>query len=341
MSLVKAPGTIVFSLSIITIIFTLSLNSISVYGVNTENYSLIKEWGTTGTADGQFNKPVDIAISDPSNHVYVVDSGNNRIQVFDTNGKLISKWGSKGTGDGQFDNPTGISIDPVGNIYVIDSGNSRIQKFSSDGLFLTKWDISDVGAGPVYLSGISIDAAGNVYYVQPQENRIQITTTDGNTMDTYYPDVSAYGVGSFGSNGLGNGQFSTPTSIVVDSSNNNIYVLDTNNHRIQKFGFTSVDGIVTGIKFIAKWGTQGADEGQFSREGGIAIDSVGNIYLADTNNHRIQKFDSNGNFVTQWGTQGADEGQFNAPYGLDVDKSGNVYVSDLKNNEIQVFAKTS
>ena len=70
---------------------------------------------------------------------------------------------------------------------------------------------------------------------------------------------------------------------------------------------------------------------------GVAVDGSGNVYVADTDNHRVQKFDSDGNFLTKWGTQGKGDGQFFEPFGVAVDGLGNVYVADLANSLIQKF----
>jgi tripartite motif-containing protein 71 len=92
--------------------------------------------GGAGSENGKFNSPSGIAFH---NSVYVVDTKNNRIQVFSPNGEFIKKWGSLGSGDGQFNSPEGIAIDGAGNVYVTDTGNHRVQKFSADGMFLAKW----------------------------------------------------------------------------------------------------------------------------------------------------------------------------------------------------------
>jgi DNA-binding beta-propeller fold protein YncE len=93
-------------------------------------------------------------------------------------------------------------------------------------------------------------------------------------------------------------------------------------------------------EFVTKWGAQGSADGQFFYPYGIAVDSSGNVYVADTSNNRIQKFSSTGSFVTKWGTQGSADGQINHPYGIAVDSSGNVYVADTMNNRIQKFSST-
>jgi DNA-binding beta-propeller fold protein YncE len=129
--------------------------------------------------------------------------------------------------------------------------------------------------------------------------------------------------------------------------------------------------------FVLKWGIAGSEDGQFDRPHGIAVDSSGNVYVADTWNARIQKFnssgsfiaewpnygpcygvavdssgdvyvvntfqnmiwkfDSSGGFITRWGRPGTANGQFRNPYGVAVDSSGNVYVADTNNHRIQKF----
>src|SRR5437667_171515 len=89
--------------------------------------------------------------------------------------------------------------------------------------------------------------------------------------------------------------------------------------------------------FLTAWGSAGAGNGQFNYPSGVATDGSGNVYVADTYNNRIQKFDRNGTFLTTWGSAGAGNGQFDFPYGVATDGSGNVYVADTGNNRIQKF----
>jgi tripartite motif-containing protein 71 len=86
--------------------------------------------------------------------------------------------------------------------------------------------------------------------------------------------------------------------------------------------------------FALKWPTS---QWYVSRPHGIAVDASGNIYVADTLNHRIQKFDSSGNLVTKWGSEGTGDGQFISPIGVAVDTSDNVYVADSDNHRMQKF----
>jgi DNA-binding beta-propeller fold protein YncE len=89
--------------------------------------------------------------------------------------------------------------------------------------------------------------------------------------------------------------------------------------------------------YITQWGTYGSGDGQLFYPWGIAVDGSGNVYVTDYDNHRIQKFTSDGDYITQWGTYGSGDGQFWGPSGIAVDASGNVYVADTYNSRIEVF----
>lgn len=104
--------------------------------------------GSTGSGNGQFNYPQNVAI-DASGHIYVADTGNNRIEKFDTNGVYLSQFGSFGSGDGQFNYPVGLAFDPHGNVYVSDVGNDRIQKFDHNGNYLSQFGNGQLFFGPI------------------------------------------------------------------------------------------------------------------------------------------------------------------------------------------------
>ncbi|MCR4322754.1 MAG: 6-bladed beta-propeller [Candidatus Azambacteria bacterium] len=149
--------------------------------------------------------------------------------------------------------------------------------------------------------------------------------------------------GSFGSSAS---QFISPIGIVVDSSRN-VYITDSGNNRVQKFTDTG--------EFIEQWGSTCrlsdgfgcidpdgsgplvAGDGQFYGPHSIAVDSLGNIYITELFNRRIQKFSQDGVFITKWGMQGVGDGQFNSPRGITVDSSENIYVVDGGNHRIQKF----
>ena len=108
------------------------------------------------------------------------------------------------------------------------------------------------------------------------------------------------------------------------SSSGNVYVADTGKHCIQKFTSTGI--------FVTKWGQSGpgggGGDGQLRGPYGVAVSSSGNVYVADTENCRIQKFTGDGTFITKWGSKGTGDGQFDYPTGVSLDASDNVYVAD-------------
>jgi sugar lactone lactonase YvrE len=109
----------------------------------------------------------------------------------------------------------------------------------------------------------------------------------------------------------------------------NIYVVDSLNHRVQKF---TNEGAL-----ILSWGSQGDEEGQFELPWGITVDELGDVYVADWRNDRVQKFAPDGDFVFTFGETGSENGEFNRPTDVAVDLDGDIYVCDRGNNRVQLF----
>ena len=135
-------------------------------------------------------------------------------------------------------------------------------------------------------------------------------------------------LGAFGSMGKDDGQFMWPAAITSDAEEN-LYVSDTMNHRIQKF---TKDG-----KFIAAFGEHGSDKGQLNMPWGITVDDEDAVYVADWRNDRVQKFSADGEFIAAFGGSGNGNGEFNRPVDVAVDTDGDIYVADWGNDRVQMF----
>jgi DNA-binding beta-propeller fold protein YncE len=140
----------------------------------------------------------------------------------------------------------------------------------------------------------------------------------------------------WGSAGSANGQLNSPHSLTVDVIGN-VIVADTENHRIQKLSPTGV--------YLTSWGGFGSGDGQFNEPAGVAVDNpwsaiTNDVYVADTENHRIQRFTGNGVLVAKWGSLGSGNGQFDRPVAVALDEAGNIYVADSGNARIQKFSNS-
>jgi tripartite motif-containing protein 71 len=144
----------------------------------------LAQWGTHGSAPGQFNNPVGIAV-DQQGDIYVAEESNVRIQRLSSLGQPLIQWGSLGSGPGQFNVPYDLALDASGNVYVSEPGplapgNNRVQKFSPTGAPLAQWGGS--GAGPGQFknpTGLTVDSKGNVFVVDSGNNRIEEFSSTG------------------------------------------------------------------------------------------------------------------------------------------------------------------
>src|SRR6267143_1721699 len=129
--------------------------------------------GSSGSGNGQFIHPTDVVL-DSFDNIYVVDSGNNRVEVFNSAGVFQTKFGSLGPGPGQRSNPFGIAIDSSGSIYVAEYTNDRVQEFNSAGVYQSQF--GSLGSNPGQFNapgGIAFDSSGNIYVADSQNHRVQ------------------------------------------------------------------------------------------------------------------------------------------------------------------------
>jgi RHS repeat-associated protein len=230
----------------------------------------LSSFGSFGTGNGQFSRPTDVAI-DSNGNLWVTDAGNNRVQRFSETGKYLAQFGSAGSGNGKFAEPESIAIDSGGNVWVGDTYNGRVQEFSSKGKFIKAVGSKGTGEGQIYeASGLAIGPANTIWVADWGNNRVEVFSEAG----TF--------IRQFGTKGSADGQFTHPD--VIDVVNGKVWVGDEANSRVQQFDESG--------KYLGKFGTAGSGEGQFSFGWpmGIAADSQDHVWVSDTKNNRVQRW---------------------------------------------------
>jgi len=197
--------------------------------------NLITAWGLfgqygLGDAAGQsaFYGPRGIAIG-PEGRVYVADTGNKRVQVFEPDGRFAFQWGGVGALKGYLDEPVGIAVGPDGAVYVADTWNRRVQVFDGDGTFLRQWPIAGWDTGlPDEKPYLAVDGEGYVYVTDPGHYRVLVFDGLGNY------------VLSFGQYGFDERSFALPMGIAVGKGGS-IYVTDASSSRVLVFAPLDLD----------------------------------------------------------------------------------------------------
>ncbi|MDA8442790.1 MAG: 6-bladed beta-propeller [Peptococcaceae bacterium] len=268
-------------------------------------------------AEGQLKKPMGVTVA--NSRIYVADTSNQRVQVFDYNGKALFKFGKDGKGAGQFQFPYGIAADSNDHIYVADMWANNIQEFTSDGKFVKYFARDKQGKSEIGKpTGLCI-VNGKLYEADLKSNSVKV-----------FDIATEKKVQEIGKEGKGAGQFVAPNSVVVTADK--IYVGDSQNDRLEAF---SPDG-----KFL--YSMNGADNSASTNSKtitvrGIGVDSRGVVYGASMLGNYVCGFDSKGKYLWTFGGQGMEDGQFILPNGLFVDSQGRIYVTDEGNNRVSVW----
>ena len=360
--------------------------------------------GLLGGGAGQLAEPQGVAI-DHSGDVYVTDDygdNNSRIDEFSAAGSFIKAYGW-GVADGasQFETCTstcrqgisgggagqlssgpsgvaGVAIDSAGDVYVADDGNNRIDEFSAAGSFIKAygWGVADGasqfeictgtcrqgisggGAGQLNLpTGVVIDSSGDLYVADGDNPRIDEFSAAGSFIKAYGWGVAdgasqletCTGNCRAGLRGGGAGELGVPWGVAIDSSGD-VYVADRVEDRIDEFSAAGVFvkaygwGVADGMDQFetctttCQPGFVGGGAGELYQPEGVAIDSSGDVYVADEINDRIDEFSAAGAFIRQAGIGGGGAGQFDTPEGVAIDSSGDIYVADTFNDRIDEFS---
>ena len=265
---------------------------------------------------------------------------------------LTGTAGQAGSVDGnlggaQFNNLRGITMDTAGNIYVADTGNNTIRKIAPGGTVITLAGSPGQSGSADGLGGaarfnapaaVAVDAAGNVYVADTGNDIVRVITPAG-VVTTLAGTPGAVG----SANGTGSAaRFNAPAGIAVDAAGD-VYVADTGNHTIRKIAPGQIVTLLAGR--VGKPGTNlgTGTTAQFNAPLNLAVDALGNVYVADSKNSRICSINPGGTVNTLAGkgdVAGSADGQvhsahFNLPAGIAIDAVGNIYVTELGNKTVR------
>jgi ABC-type Fe3+ transport system permease subunit/DNA-binding beta-propeller fold protein YncE len=241
----------------------------------------------------------------PSNQAALHSQLFERVQVI----------GSRGVGVGEFNKPRSVAVDKQDNLYVVDM-TGRVQKFSSNGVFLLSWQMPQTDLGKP--KGMGHDRDGNILVVEPHYQRVNVFSPAGQSL------------AQWGKRGTNTGEFLLPRAVAVNSRGE-VFVSEYGVvERVQGFA-------PRGERLLGAFGHGGTGPGEFNRAEGLGVDSQDRVYVADSCNHRIQVFSSDGKFLRAYGKPGKGLGELGYPYDICVDQAGRQYVCEFGNSRIQVF----
>jgi sugar lactone lactonase YvrE len=322
--------------------------------------------GEPGNVDGigdtaRFNRPRGVTVTNTGN-VYVADGHNNTIRQL-TPARAVSTFaGLSGAGsvDGlgvaaRFNFPNGVAVDAADNLYIADVVNDTIRKIDPNGFVTTLAGMPGVagsadgkgGAAQFNLPrGIAVDSLGNVYVGDWMNNTIRKVTPDGvvTTLAGAPPPALPGNVDGIGSEA----RFNNPYGVAVNAAGTLLYVADSQNDTIRKITFTANgEACVTPFAGNAAH-PPGSNDGtglaaRFDMPEGVALDSAGNLYVADNLNDTIRKITPEAVVTTLAGLAGdpnsvdatGEQARFWSPKGVAVDSAGNVYVGDSFNDSLR------
>ncbi len=312
------------------------------YGTNVD-VTIVQQpsWETCTASASNFSGPVTANVSDEA---FTCASVAAKVVTF---AGTTASGSTDGTGAAAaFKNPAGVAVGPLGNIYVADSNNNEIREISPAGAVTTlagsttPGSADGTGAAAAFHLPVSVavDAHGNVFVADTFNNEIReiapggvVTTFAGSTTPG-----SSDGAGSAAS-------FNQPEGVAVDT-HGNVYVADTGNNEIRMITPAGVVSTLAGTPVAGSADGTGATAA-FNHPTGVAVDSSGDLIVADLGNNEIRRVTPAGVVTTLAGalSPGSADGtgaaaSFSSPQAVAIDPAGNVYVADGGNNEIRVIA---
>jgi DNA-binding beta-propeller fold protein YncE len=305
------------------------------------------------------NYPSRIAL-DSENRIYVLDSRNYRVQVFNNDGSFHKTIGGYGSADGLFKRPSDIAVDRNDMLYVADAIKSNVQVFDTEGNFVKSLAEKGTEDGQLYFPySLSVDDDLFVYVIDSHRTgnsfRLQIFSPQGELSNKLDVPLYANGVAIAFNGDIYVGDdynediliYDRLTGALINSypvftsqlllgtltglaigPNGDVYVASARASRIDVYDEVGVKLRTIGLP-------RGSFDGQFNYILAIAMDGSDNIYVLD-NNH-VHVLDATGKFLRKFGALGTGDGAFTSPQDLTVDENGLVYVMDAGNRRVVIF----
>ncbi|MBS4030826.1 MAG: 6-bladed beta-propeller [Clostridiales bacterium] len=267
-----------------------------------------------GFGEMQLNKP--LAVTTANGRIYVSDSDNARIQVFDNAGNFLFAFGERGRDAGQMQYPYGIAADRDGNIYVSELRLGRVYVFDADGEFLREFAQEARLAQQIASPGDIAIEGNTLYLTEITKNYIMIFNLETEKITKL--------VGM-------KGDLLAPNGIAVDEAGY-MYVVDTGRQRVVVY---NPDG--NPVRLINGTPTGHGMSSVLINPRGIGVDRAGNVYVVSNLSHTIYVFNREGQVTHQFGGQGDGNTEFMFPNGLHVDPAGRILITDTTLNRVAVY----
>ncbi|MFE9220776.1 NHL repeat-containing protein [Streptomyces lavendulae] len=325
-------------------------------------------------------EPVGVAV-DAAGNVYIADKDNHRVRMLEIATGYISTVAGNGqpgaTGDGgdatlaRLNAPWDVAVDPQGNIFIADFNNHKVRRVDAVTRVITTYagngsagSIGDggpaVAARLYYPIGVDVEPGGNVYIADHYNNKIRRVNPRGN-ISTFAGDGRATFAGDGQLAPLASLNYPSGVSVGPDG---NVYIADTNNHRVRMVTLksnTDEYGVISTVAGTNGSGSEGdagpADKAKLNYPRRVALTVTGDYYIADNGNHKVRRVTVDaswdpvktvihtvaGNGNAPWGGDGtpANATTLYNPEGVCVDPQGNVYVADRYNHRVRKITGTS
>jgi sugar lactone lactonase YvrE len=322
----------------------------------------IKGFGGDGglAANAQFNSPTGMAV-DAAGNLFITDTDNHRIWKLTPAG-IIRTVAGNGIGDFNGDGgqataaelwyPASVAVDAAGNLFIADKNNFRIRKVTPDGIISTVAGNGTLGysgdGGPAtaaqlrYPQGVAVDASGSLYIADEDNCYVRKVTPDG-----VIRTIAGNGYSGFSGDGgpAVSARLDYPYGVAMDASGN-LFIADLGNQRIRKVTANGVISTVAGSGSHADFGGDGgpAVSAKLGYPAAVAVDTAGNLFIAETSNHRIRKVTPDGiintavgNGIQGFGGDGglATSALLRNPNDVAIDAAGNLFIADTDNHRIR------